>query len=117
MNPKTSSLDWLHWKGLVATELTRKLEDNLGLITQFGGTVGGLEVVLLKSLQGWDESVLAEDTDLTFQNLPCRLQNHVMKLMLNVTRKRSITGILTGGNGTGGQKDTCNVSLSIHGAF
>jgi cellulose synthase/poly-beta-1,6-N-acetylglucosamine synthase-like glycosyltransferase len=40
---------------------------NLGLITQFGGTVGGFRSSILKDLQGWDESVLAEDTDLTFR--------------------------------------------------
>jgi cellulose synthase/poly-beta-1,6-N-acetylglucosamine synthase-like glycosyltransferase len=41
--------------------------DILGLIPQFGGTVGGFRHSLLKSLGGWDESVLAEDTDLTFR--------------------------------------------------
>ena len=40
---------------------------NLGLIVQFGGTVGGFRSSLLKSLNGWDDSVLAEDTDLTFR--------------------------------------------------
>jgi cellulose synthase/poly-beta-1,6-N-acetylglucosamine synthase-like glycosyltransferase len=40
---------------------------NLGLITQFGGTVGGFRSSLLKSLNGWDEKTLAEDTDLTFR--------------------------------------------------
>jgi cellulose synthase/poly-beta-1,6-N-acetylglucosamine synthase-like glycosyltransferase len=37
------------------------------LITQFGGTVGGIRRSLLESLGGWDESILAEDTDLTFR--------------------------------------------------
>lgn len=41
--------------------------DSLGLVTQFGGTVGGLRRELLESLGGWDESILAEDTDLTFR--------------------------------------------------
>ncbi len=45
----------------------QEARDNLGLITQFGGTVGGFRSSILKSLQGWDESVLAEDTDLTFR--------------------------------------------------
>ena len=40
---------------------------DLGLIVQFGGTVGGFRSSLLKNLHGWDESVLAEDTDLTFR--------------------------------------------------
>jgi len=39
----------------------------LGLISQFGGTVGGFRRDLLESLYGWDESILAEDTDLTFR--------------------------------------------------
>jgi len=37
------------------------------LIAQFGGTVGGFRSSLLRELGGWDESVLAEDTDLTFR--------------------------------------------------
>jgi cellulose synthase/poly-beta-1,6-N-acetylglucosamine synthase-like glycosyltransferase len=45
----------------------QEARDNLGLIIQFGGTVGGFRSSLLKSLHGWDEAVLAEDTDLTFR--------------------------------------------------
>jgi cellulose synthase/poly-beta-1,6-N-acetylglucosamine synthase-like glycosyltransferase len=45
----------------------QQARDNLGLITQFGGTVGGFKRDLLESLGGWDESILAEDTDLTFR--------------------------------------------------
>jgi cellulose synthase/poly-beta-1,6-N-acetylglucosamine synthase-like glycosyltransferase len=45
----------------------QEARDNLGLITQFGGTVGGFRSSVLESLHGWDESVLAEDTDLTFR--------------------------------------------------
>jgi cellulose synthase/poly-beta-1,6-N-acetylglucosamine synthase-like glycosyltransferase len=41
---------------------------NLGLIVQYGGTVGGFRSSLLKSLGGWDETILAEDTDLTFRS-------------------------------------------------
>jgi len=58
---------------LVALERTggysvdQQARDNLGLITQFGGTVGGFRRELLESLGGWDESILAEDTDLTFR--------------------------------------------------
>jgi cellulose synthase/poly-beta-1,6-N-acetylglucosamine synthase-like glycosyltransferase len=37
------------------------------LITQFGGTAGGIRRSLLEHLGGWDESILAEDTDLTFR--------------------------------------------------
>jgi len=58
---------------LVALERTggyrvdQQARDRLGLVTQFGGTVGGLRRDLLESLGGWDESILAEDTDLTFR--------------------------------------------------
>ncbi|MGB9683940.1 MAG: glycosyltransferase [Candidatus Bathyarchaeales archaeon] len=45
----------------------QEARDKLGLITQFGGTVGGFRRELLESLGGWDENVLAEDTDLTFR--------------------------------------------------
>jgi len=41
--------------------------DNLGLIPQFGGTVGGFRRSLIESLGGWDVNMLAEDTDLTFK--------------------------------------------------
>ena len=45
----------------------QEARDILGLIAQFGGTVGGFRRSVLYSLQGWDASVLAEDTDLTFR--------------------------------------------------
>jgi len=45
----------------------QEARDDLGLITQFGGTVGGFKRSVLESLRGWDESILAEDTDLTFR--------------------------------------------------
>ncbi|MEM3696648.1 MAG: glycosyltransferase family 2 protein [Candidatus Bathyarchaeia archaeon] len=45
----------------------QQARDTLGLITQFGGTVGGFKRNVLESLGGWDESILAEDTDLTFR--------------------------------------------------
>jgi len=41
--------------------------DILGLVPQFGGTVGGVRRSLLEALGGFDENVLAEDTDLTFR--------------------------------------------------
>jgi cellulose synthase/poly-beta-1,6-N-acetylglucosamine synthase-like glycosyltransferase len=45
----------------------QEARDDLGLIAQFGGTVGGFRRSVLASLHGWDESILAEDTDLTFR--------------------------------------------------
>jgi len=45
----------------------QEARDDLGLIAQFGGTVGGFRRSILASLHGWDESILAEDTDLTFR--------------------------------------------------
>jgi cellulose synthase/poly-beta-1,6-N-acetylglucosamine synthase-like glycosyltransferase len=45
----------------------QEARDNLGLIAQFGGTVGGFRRSVLEFVGGWDESVLAEDTDLTFR--------------------------------------------------
>jgi len=41
--------------------------DDLRLIPQFGGTVGGFRRNLIDSLGGWDPNMLAEDTDLTFR--------------------------------------------------
>ena len=42
---------------------------NLGLVPQYGGTVGGIRVSALKSVGGWHDDVLAEDTDLTYRLL------------------------------------------------
>jgi cellulose synthase/poly-beta-1,6-N-acetylglucosamine synthase-like glycosyltransferase len=38
----------------------------LGLVPQLGGTAVAIRRSLLESLGGWDPSILAEDTDLTF---------------------------------------------------
>jgi cellulose synthase/poly-beta-1,6-N-acetylglucosamine synthase-like glycosyltransferase len=40
---------------------------NLGLIPQYGGTVGGIRIKALVSAGGWHDDVLAEDTDLTYR--------------------------------------------------
>jgi len=45
----------------------QEARDELRLIPQFGGTVGAVRRELLERLGGWDESILAEDTDLTFR--------------------------------------------------
>jgi cellulose synthase/poly-beta-1,6-N-acetylglucosamine synthase-like glycosyltransferase len=41
--------------------------NELGLISQFGGTVGGFRRSLIEQLGGWDPTILSEDTDLTFR--------------------------------------------------
>jgi len=41
--------------------------NELDLIPQYGGTVGGFRRTLIEQLGGWDPDVLAEDTDLTFR--------------------------------------------------
>ena len=94
----------------------QEARDNLGLIAQFGGTVGGFRSSLLKNLHGWDESVLAEDTDLTFRIYLAGYKIRYI-LTLNAMRKQLITGKLIGDKGTDGQKGTCNASLSTHGMF
>ena len=45
----------------------QEARDILGLVPQFGGTVGGFRLSILEALGGFDESMLTEDTDLTFQ--------------------------------------------------
>lgn len=40
---------------------------NLGLIPQYGGTVGGLRRAALLDVGGWRDDTLAEDTDMTFR--------------------------------------------------
>jgi cellulose synthase/poly-beta-1,6-N-acetylglucosamine synthase-like glycosyltransferase len=42
---------------------------NLNLVPQYGGTVGGVRVRALRSVGGWHDDVLAEDTDLTYRLL------------------------------------------------
>lgn len=45
----------------------QQARDQLNLVPQYGGTVGGFRSSLLRRLHGWDESILAEDTDLTLR--------------------------------------------------
>ncbi len=45
----------------------QEARDILGLVPQFGGTVGGFRRNIMEGLGGFDESMLTEDTDLTFQ--------------------------------------------------
>ena len=55
--------------------------DILGLVPQFGGTAGAIRYSLLSSLGGFDEKVLADDTDLTFRVL---LSGYKIKYLVNV---------------------------------
>ncbi len=48
-------------------QVNQQARYNLGLIPQFGGTVGGFRRSVLKSAGEWDETKLAEDTDLTYR--------------------------------------------------
>jgi cellulose synthase/poly-beta-1,6-N-acetylglucosamine synthase-like glycosyltransferase len=42
---------------------------NLGLVPQYGGTVGGVRKTALEAAGGWNDYMLAEDTDITFRLL------------------------------------------------
>ena len=42
---------------------------NLGLVPQYGGTVGGVRRCALEEIGGWNSDMLAEDTDVTFRLL------------------------------------------------
>ena len=39
----------------------------LGLLPQFGGTVGGIRMAAMRDVGGWSTATLAEDTDLTYR--------------------------------------------------
>jgi cellulose synthase/poly-beta-1,6-N-acetylglucosamine synthase-like glycosyltransferase len=45
----------------------QEARDQLGLMPQFGGTVGGFRRCIMENLGGLDETMLTEDTDLTFE--------------------------------------------------
>ena len=47
--------------------IDQEARDALGLLPQFGGTVGGFRRAIVDNFGGFDESMLTEDTDLTFQ--------------------------------------------------
>ena len=42
---------------------------NLRLVPQYGGTVGGIRRSAMEAVGGWDDAMLAEDTDITFRLL------------------------------------------------
>jgi len=45
----------------------QQAREELGLIPLFGGTAGGFRRRIIEELEGFDENMLAEDTDLTFR--------------------------------------------------
>ncbi len=46
--------------------IDQEARDKLGLIPQFGGTIGGFRRSTIESTGGFDEKMITEDTDLTF---------------------------------------------------
>jgi cellulose synthase/poly-beta-1,6-N-acetylglucosamine synthase-like glycosyltransferase len=48
-------------------KIDQQARELLGLVPQFGGTVGGFRRSIITELGGFDESMLTEDTDLTFE--------------------------------------------------
>lgn len=48
-------------------QVDQQARTNLGLIPQFGGTVGGVRVSALVAAGGWNPYALAEDTDITYR--------------------------------------------------
>lgn len=48
-------------------QIDQQARFNLGLITQYGGTVGGFRKDLVIAMGGFSESILAEDTELTLK--------------------------------------------------
>lgn len=63
-NLLTRLLDLERRGGYAIDQSARSL---LGLLPQFGGTVGGIRVSALRSAGGWSAATLAEDTDLTYR--------------------------------------------------
>jgi cellulose synthase/poly-beta-1,6-N-acetylglucosamine synthase-like glycosyltransferase len=50
--------------------------DDLVLVPQYGGTVGGIRRSFLEKIGGWDPHMLADDTDLTIR---CILEGHKVR--------------------------------------
>ncbi len=47
--------------------IDQSARNHLGLLPQFGGTVGGIRMAALQAAGGWSMATLAEDTDLTYR--------------------------------------------------
>ena len=50
-------------------QVDQQARANLGLVPQYGGTVGGVRREALEAVGGWRETALSEDTDATFRLL------------------------------------------------
>nr|WP_246327032.1 glycosyltransferase [Burkholderia guangdongensis] len=50
-------------------QVDQQARHNLGLVPQYGGTVGGIRKSALDAVGGWRDDTLAEDTDLTYRLL------------------------------------------------
>ena len=56
-------------------QISQQARHNLALAPQYGGTVGGVRVSVLRAVGGWNAHSITEDTDLTF-----RLLSHGLKV-------------------------------------
>ncbi|QCU32739.1 glycosyltransferase family 2 protein [Burkholderia pseudomallei] len=50
-------------------QVNQQARNNLGLVPQYGGTVGGVRKSALDAVGGWRDDTLAEDTDMTYRLL------------------------------------------------
>lgn len=50
-------------------QVNQQARENMHGVVQYGGTAGGIRTQALKSVGGWDENFLAEDTEITFRLL------------------------------------------------
>ena len=50
-------------------QVDQQARQNLGLVPQYGGTVGGVRRAALDAVGGWNPAALAEDTDATYRLL------------------------------------------------
>lgn len=66
VNLLTRTLDMERSAGYQVDQQARQ---NMHLLPQYGGTVGGIRVSALRAVGGFTEGVLSEDTDLTFRLL------------------------------------------------
>jgi cellulose synthase/poly-beta-1,6-N-acetylglucosamine synthase-like glycosyltransferase len=65
--PKSATTRLVALERMGGYRVDQEARSSLGLIPQFGGTVGGFRTSLLKEIGGFDEKMLTEDTDLTFE--------------------------------------------------